>query len=103
MPRAWLLPSLAILALAAVGPIPALAGEPAADHAIPQSILRPDPVPAPRVQLPGQISGYRLPLLAGQDFRIEQGWNSTFSHYGKNAYAYDIGMPLGTDVLAAAA
>jgi len=103
LPRAWLLPSLAILALAAVGPVPAHAAEPVTDHAIPLSILRPDPVPEPRVQIPGQTSGYRLPVAAGQEFRIEQGWNTTFSHYGKNAYAYDFGMPLGTNVYAAAA
>jgi murein DD-endopeptidase MepM/ murein hydrolase activator NlpD len=102
-PRAWLLPSLAILALAAVGPVPALAGEPVTGHTLSPSALKPDPLPEPRVQLPGQTTGFRLPFAAGQDFRIEQGWNSTFSHNGKNAYAYDIHMELGTDVLAAAA
>ena len=102
-PRAWYLPSLAILALAALAPVPALAGEPVSDKAIDPSILRPNPVPEPRIQEPGQTPGYRLPFAAGQELRIEQGWNSTFSHNGKNAYAYDIGMPLGTDVLAAAA
>jgi len=103
LPRAWLLPSLAILALAAIGPVPALAGEPVTDHTISPKILRPDPIPEPRTQEPGQTPGYRLPIAAGQEFRIEQGWNSGFSHNGKNAYAYDIGMPLGTDVYAAAA
>jgi hypothetical protein len=102
-PRTWLLPSLAILALAAVGPIPALAADPVSDHAISPKILRPDPIPEPRLQKPGQTPGYRLPIAPGQEFRIEQGWNSTFSHNGKNAYAYDIGMALGTDVYAAAA
>jgi hypothetical protein len=103
MPRAWLLPSLALLALAAIGPVPALAGEPVGDHAIAPAILRPDPIPEPRVLTPGQVSGYRLPILAGREFRIEQGWNTKFSHDGKNAYAYDIGMDLGTDVVASAA
>jgi len=102
-PRAWLLPSLAILALAALGPIPAFAADPVGDHAIAPSILKPDPIPEPRLQKPGQTPGYRLPIAPGQEFRIEQGWNSTFSHNGKNAYAYDIGMPIGTDVYAAAA
>ena len=102
MPRAWLVPSLAILALAAIGPMSVLAVEPATANAIAPSILRPDPTPEPRLQKPGQTPGFRLPILAGHDFRIEQGWNSTFSHYGKNAYAYDIGMALGTDVLASA-
>ena len=102
-PRTWLLPPLAILALAAVGPIPALAADPVSDHAISPKILRPDPIPEPRLQKPGQTPGYRLPIAPGQEFRIEQGWNSTFSHNGKNAYAYDIGMALGTDVYAAAA
>jgi murein DD-endopeptidase MepM/ murein hydrolase activator NlpD len=103
LPRAWLLPSLALLALAAIGPVPALAGEPVTDHTISPKILRPDPIPEPRVQEPGQTPGYRLPIAAGQEFRIEQGWNSGFSHVGKNAYAYDFGMALGTDVYAAAA
>jgi murein DD-endopeptidase MepM/ murein hydrolase activator NlpD len=83
--------------------VPALAGEPVSNHAIDPSILRPNPVPEPRVQEPGDTAGYRLPIAPGQELRIEQGWNSTFSHNGKNAYAYDIGMPLGTDVFAAAA
>jgi murein DD-endopeptidase MepM/ murein hydrolase activator NlpD len=103
MPRAWLLPSLAILAVTALGPVPALAGEPVSDHAVSPKVLKPDPIPEPRLQKPGQISGYRVPIVAGQEFRIYQGWNSTFSHKGANAYAYDIGMPIGTDVVAAAA
>jgi len=103
LPRAWLLPSLALLALAAIGPVPALAGEPITEHTISPRILRPDPIPEPRVQEPGQTPGYQLPIAPGRVLRIEQGWNSGFSHTGKNAFAYDIGMDLGTDVYAAAA
>jgi hypothetical protein len=46
---------------------------------------------------------YRLPFVGGQRFRITQGWNSTFSHNGKAAFAYDFGMPEGTPVVASAA
>lgn len=103
LPRAWLLPTLAVLAIAALGPVPALAGEPVSGHEVAPSVLKPDPIPEPRIQEPGKTSGFRLPIVAGQEFKIYQGWNSTFSHKGANAYAYDIGMPIGTDVVAAAA
>ncbi len=102
-PGTWLLATLAILALTAVGPASALAAGPADPPPIAPSILRPDPLPVPREMQPGGVSGFRLPFAAGQVLRIEQGWNSKFSHNGIWAYSYDIGMPLNTDVLAAAA
>jgi murein DD-endopeptidase MepM/ murein hydrolase activator NlpD len=102
LPRAWLLATLATLALAAVGPLPALAGAPLSVHGLAPSFLRPDPLPEPRVQEPGRTSGFRLPFAAGQEIRVYQGWNTTFSHNGKAAFAYDFGLVLGIDVLAAA-
>ena len=102
-PRTRLLATLAILALAAVAPVPALAGAPVSDHTIPQSILKPDPIPVPREMKPGAVSGFRLPFAAGLELPIVQGWNTKFSHNGLAAYAYDIHMDLDTDVLAAAA
>jgi murein DD-endopeptidase MepM/ murein hydrolase activator NlpD len=102
-PGTWLLATLAILALVAVAPVPALAAAPVNDHAIPQSILKPNPIPEPREMKPGGDSGFRLPFAAGLQLPIVQGWNSKFSHNGLAAYAYDIHMDLDTDVLAAAA
>jgi len=102
-PRTRLLATLAILALVALAPVPALAGAPVNDHAIPQSILKPDPIPEPREMKPGGVSGFRLPFAAGLKLPIVQGWNSKFSHNGLAAYAYDIHMDLDTPVLAAAA
>ncbi|HTK43998.1 MAG TPA: peptidoglycan DD-metalloendopeptidase family protein [Patescibacteria group bacterium] len=99
-PRACL---LAALALAALVPTPALAGGSGTTHELAGARLKADQVPAPRAQEPGQVAGFRLPIASGRDVRIEQGWNSTFSHNGKNAFAYDFGLDLGTDVLAAAA
>jgi murein DD-endopeptidase MepM/ murein hydrolase activator NlpD len=90
-----------MLALAVVAPVPALAGAASAQAPItPEKQQKP---PEPREQQPGDVAGYRLPFAAGLDIRIEQGWNTAFSHNGKAAYAYDFGLPMGTDVLAAAA
>jgi murein DD-endopeptidase MepM/ murein hydrolase activator NlpD len=46
---------------------------------------------------------YRLPFEAGQAFAVTQGWNTSFSHNGLSAYAYDFALPEGTSVVAAAA
>jgi murein DD-endopeptidase MepM/ murein hydrolase activator NlpD len=46
---------------------------------------------------------YRLPFEAGQAFGVTQGWNTSFSHNGLSAYAYDFALPEGTPVVAAAA
>jgi murein DD-endopeptidase MepM/ murein hydrolase activator NlpD len=100
VPRACL---LAALVLAALVPTPALAGGAGMTHELAGARLKPDQVPEPRAQEPGQVAGYRLPIASGTDVRVEQGWNSTFSHNGKNAFAYDFGLDLGTDVMAAAA
>jgi murein DD-endopeptidase MepM/ murein hydrolase activator NlpD len=94
---------LAVLAVGAAAPVTALAGAPVSAQSLARSFLRPDPIPEPREQAPGDSTGFRLPFAAGQDIRIEQGWNTTFSHNGKAAYAYDFGLYMNTDVLAAAA
>ena len=80
---------LALAALAVVGPMPALAG-------------KPEEPPTPRVMQPGDPSGFRLPFALGTSSTVEQGWNSTFSHNGKAAFAYDFAVPLGTPIVAAA-
>ena len=99
-PRACL---LALLGLAVLVPTPALAGGSGTTHELANARLKPDQVPEPRIQEPGQVAGFRLPFASGAEVRIEQGWNTTSSHNGKNADAYDFGLPFGTDVLAAAA
>ena len=106
IPRASVAGSLAALALVVGAWVPALAAEPLIPNGLAaaqdaQQQLR--AIPEPRVQEPGQAAGFRLPFAAAQQIRIEQGWNSTFSHKGKAAYAYDFGLYKGTDVLAAAA
>jgi hypothetical protein len=84
---------LAILALGLAAPVALAAGpEPVAPREIPE----------PRVMVPGEASGFRLPFEAGIDVRIDQGWNTGFSHNGRAAFAYDFGMYEGTPVLAAA-
>lgn len=47
--------------------------------------------------------GYRYPLpWVGGPFRLTQGPNGTFSHFGpKSRYAMDIAMPVGTPIIAA--
>lgn len=59
---------------------------------------------------PGEIGAvhdhsvlYRLPYATGATFRVLQGFGSRFSHKGKNAYAVDFKMPVGTPVHAARA
>lgn len=44
---------------------------------------------------------YRLPYAAGPGYRVLQGFNGRFSHDGREAYAVDFGMPVGTPVHAA--
>lgn len=44
---------------------------------------------------------YRLPYASGKSFRVLQGFGSRFSHGGKNRYAVDFKMPVGTPVHAA--
>jgi murein DD-endopeptidase MepM/ murein hydrolase activator NlpD len=56
----------------------------------------------PRVQLPGDSGGFRLPFEPGLEVPIEQGWHSHYSHNGRAEYAYDFGLFVGTPVLAAA-
>jgi murein DD-endopeptidase MepM/ murein hydrolase activator NlpD len=58
--------------------------------------------PEPRIQHPGEATGFRLPFEPGIDVPIHQGWNTLFSHRGRAAFAYDFGLPEGTPVLAAA-
>jgi hypothetical protein len=48
------------------------------------------------------ISGFHLPFKYNDDHKVTQGWNTTYSHNGKDAYAYDFSMPEGTPIVAAA-
>src|SRR4029078_8055321 len=97
-----LLAAFAIVVLTVVGTVPAFAAQPIPLPAL-VAATQPQPIPEPRELKPGQMPGFRLPFAAGPEVRIEQGWNTTFSHKGKAAYAYDFGLYMGTDVLAAAA
>jgi murein DD-endopeptidase MepM/ murein hydrolase activator NlpD len=44
---------------------------------------------------------YRPPWRAGERFRVMQGFNGRFSHNGRERYAVDFDMPVGTPVHAA--
>ncbi len=46
---------------------------------------------------------YSLPYESGKSYRILQGWGSSFSHTGLEAFAVDFDMPVGTPVHAARA
>lgn len=87
---------LALSALALVGPAPALAGTPASAGTPAEKL------PSPRDMEPGGASGFRLPFEPGTSSTVEQGWNTSFSHNGKAAFAYDFAVPLGTPIVAAA-
>ena len=43
---------------------------------------------------------YRLPYESGKSFKVIQGYNGRFSHFGNNKNATDWGMPVGTRLLA---
>ena len=43
-------------------------------------------------------TGYRLPWRFGEAHKVTQGWGNPYSHTGKNYYAYDFSMPIGTPV-----
>ena len=103
---------LAVLAL--VGPAPALAGSPdtgltgtatQAPRQAPSTSAssdKPQEPPSPQEMRPGDASGFRLPFQVGTSSTVEQGWNTSFSHNGKAAFAYDFAVPLGTPIVAAA-
>jgi len=44
---------------------------------------------------------YRLPYAKGASFRISQGCNGKFSHFGRSRYSVDFTMPIGTPIHAA--
>ena len=46
---------------------------------------------------------YQLPYAPGNEFKVTQSFNGTFSHKGSNKYAIDWKMPVGTPVRAARA
>ena len=50
----------------------------------------------------GTFDGYRLPLECGTTVRISQGNNTTFSHQGLSAYAFDFSIAVGTSLHAMA-
>ena len=50
----------------------------------------------------GAFDGFRLPLECGTTARISQGNNTTFSHQGLSAYAFDFSLALGTSLHAMA-
>lgn len=56
----------------------------------------------PSVVTNGVVVQYRLPFLAGQSYKVSQGWHSSYSHTGHSAYAYDFALPMRTPVVAAA-
>ncbi len=87
-PRAAL---FAILAMVLVGPAQLLGAS-----------AKQPPIPEPREQKPGEVAGFRVPFAPGVNVTIEQAWNTSFSHNGKAAYAYDFAVPLETPVVAAA-
>lgn len=97
-PGAWL---IAALALVFVAPASVLAAGPSVG--VVSAPQRPAEIPTPREMQAGGSTGFRLPFPAGESVRIEQGWNTSFSHKGRAAFAYDFGLTIGTPVLAAAA
>lgn len=48
-------------------------------------------------------TAYRLPYKSGEKYRIMQGANGSFSHFGDEANAIDFDMPEGTELVAARA
>ncbi len=46
-------------------------------------------------------SCYILPYKEGEEYLLVQGNCSRYSHYGVNRYAYDFGLPMKTEIIAA--
>lgn len=61
------------------------------------------PSPTPLPPTPTPTSPYRLPWPGGEAFTVVQGNNSTFSHQGLEAFAWDFSMPTGSVIEAARA
>ena len=51
---------------------------------------------------PAEAVDYKLPWPGGRSFQCTQSNNSSFSHTGLAAYAWDFGMVVGSDIVAAA-
>ena len=49
-----------------------------------------------------QAVDYKLPWPGGRSFQCTQGNRSGFSHTGRAAYAWDFGMAVGSEIVAAA-
>jgi murein DD-endopeptidase MepM/ murein hydrolase activator NlpD len=41
---------------------------------------------------------YALPYSPGKSYRVSQGYNGAYSHFGSNQYAIDFRMPVGTPI-----
>lgn len=52
-------------------------------------------------QIFDQVSYYRLPWAGGAAYKTTQGNNGTYTHKGKQAYAFDFGLPAGGKIRAA--
>ncbi|MBI2521003.1 MAG: M23 family metallopeptidase [Bdellovibrio sp.] len=50
-----------------------------------------------------ETSDYVLPYSVGDSHEVSQGNCSAYSHFGKDRYAYDFLMPIGTNLVAARA
>ena len=64
-----------------------------------------DPVDEPPPETPPDDSGFDpavfpLPLACGATRTVTQGNNTSFSHNGGSAYAFDFGLPLNTPMMA---
>lgn len=59
--------------------------------------------PTPPPPTPTPTSPYRLPWPGGEAFTVVQGNNSSFSHKGLEAFAWDFSMPTGSVIEAARA
>ncbi|HEV7216033.1 MAG TPA: peptidoglycan DD-metalloendopeptidase family protein [Chloroflexota bacterium] len=91
------LPATAVVTLPAARPLNA--PEAVAGAAKTQSAAS----PTPPIPTPTPTSPYRLPWPGGEAFTVVQGNNSTFSHQGLEAFAWDFSMPTGSVIEAARA
>jgi len=56
---------------------------------------------AVRETRPAHAVDYKLPWPGGRSFQCTQGNHSSFSHTGLAAYAWDFGMAVGSEIVAA--
>jgi murein DD-endopeptidase MepM/ murein hydrolase activator NlpD len=71
------------------------------EEIVPVPYINPDDPYTCSGYIKAENSPYILPYKQGDDYRLVQGNCSRYSHFGLRRYAYDFGLPVKTEIIAA--